>query len=505
MDSPVRNARFSDIYTKFISCMSNTADALSPAATLKTEMRRVFQLQQQHQYAVAPTSAARRIAKLQRLHDAMLRYRRDIEEAVRLDLSKSKTETSISEFGVVNGEIRHTIRHLRSWMTPKRVSTPMVLFGTSSEIVYEPKGVCLVLSPWNFPINLTLSPLVSAIAAGNCVIVKPSEYAPASAALMKKIIGECFPPEEVALFEGDASVAQELLQLPFNHVFFTGSPSVGKIVMQEAAKHLASVTLELGGKNPTIVDETADLDTAAAKIAWLKVMNAGQSCIATDYVLAHESIHDRLAEKIVEKIKLFYGDSPEARQASPDVCRIIHERHFMRLQSLLDDAVQRGATVALGGSRNLAERYIEPTVLTQVPEDAAIWDDEIFGPILLLRPYRDLDEAISCINARPRPLAMYLWSGNRRHINKVLAETRNGDVTINDCGTHFYNPNLPFGGINNSGIGKTHGEFGFLEFTNARGVVRQNRVLPVTNFFLPPYGKHPAWVRWMLEGVVKWF
>ena len=207
----------------------------------------------------------------------------------------------------------------------------------------------------------------------------------------------------------------------------------------------------------------------------------------------------------MQKIKQFYGETPEARQASPDVCRIIHARHFERLKSLLDDAVQRGATVAIGGRTDAATRYMEPTVLTQVPEKATIWQEETFGPILLLRPYRDLDEAIAYINARPRPLAMYLWSASERHIKYVLSETRNGDVTVNDCGTHFYNPNLPFGGINNSGIGKTHGRFGFLEFTNARGVTRQNRILPVTDFFLPPYRKHSALVKWMLEGVVRWF
>ncbi|GAB4500330.1 MAG: aldehyde dehydrogenase family protein [Saprospiraceae bacterium] len=485
--------------------MSETVHTLPLPSDLKTELQRIFHLQQQHQFVVARTGARERIAKLRRLHDAMLRYRAEITEALRRDLNKSTTETNISELGVVNGEIRHTIRHLRGWMASRQVSTPMVLFGTSSEIVYEPKGVCLILSPWNFPVNLTFSPLISAIAAGNCVILKPSEFAPASAAIMKKIVAECFSPEEVALFEGDAAVAQELLKLPFNHVFFTGSPVIGKIVMREAANHLASVTLELGGKNPTIVDESADLDTAAAKIAWLKVMNAGQSCIATDYVLAHERICERLTEKIVEKIKQFYGDSPENRQASPDVCRIIHERHFDRLKSLLEDAVQRGATVALGGRTDAATRYIEPTVLTQVPEEATIWQEETFGPILLIRPYRQLEETIAYINARPRPLAMYLWSANRHHIKYVLEETRNGDVTVNDCGTHFYNPNLPFGGINNSGIGKTHGKFGFLEFTNARGVMRQNRILAVTDFFLPPYRKHSGWVKWMLEGVVKWF
>jgi aldehyde dehydrogenase (NAD+) len=468
-------------------------------------MRRVFQLQQQNQYAVARTTPRERIAKLRRLHDSMLRYRREIGQAVWQDLRKSETETNISEIGVVNSEIRHAIRHLRSWMTPRQVSTPLTLVGTSSKIVYEPKGVCLVLAPWNFPFNLTFSPLVSAIAAGNCVILKPSEYAPASTALMKKIVGECFPPEEVALFEGDVETAQELLKMPFNHVFFTGSPEVGKIVMREAANNLASVTLELGGKNPTIVDETADLDEAASKIAWIKAMNAGQSCIAVDYVLAQERICERLTEKIILKIKQFYGETTEARRESPDVCRVIHERHFSRLKSLLEDAMQRGATVALGGKTDAASGYFEPTVLTEVPEDAKIWSGETFGPILLIRPYRTLEETIEYINARPRPLAMYLWSRSRHHINYVLAETRNGDVTVNDCGAHFYNSNLPFGGVNNSGIGKTHGEFGFSEFSNARGVLRQNRIFPITNLFLPPYRKHSRLVRWMLEGVVRWF
>ena len=484
-----------------------SAIAASPTPTLSPadEIRRIFALQQQHQYVVARTTARERIAKLRRLHDAMLLHRAAVTQAVYEDLHKSATETNISELGVVNGEIRHTIRHLRSWMAPKPASTPLVLFGTTSKVHHEPKGVCLILSPWNFPFNLTFSPLVSAIAAGNCVILKPSEYAPASAALMKKIVAECFPPEEVALFEGDATVAQELLKLPFNHVFFTGSPAVGKIVMREAANHLASVTLELGGKNPTIVDETAHLDTAAAKIAWLKAMNAGQSCIAIDYVFVHESIYDRFVEKVAGYLKQFYGQTTEERKQSPDLCRIIHDRHFERLSGLLHDAVQRGAQVVTGGNADAATRFLEPTVLARVPEDAQIWQEETFGPILLIRPYRTLEETVAFINERPRPLAMYLWSSSQRNIQYLLSETRNGDVTVNDCGTHFYNPNLPFGGINNSGIGKTHGQFGFMEFSNARGVLRQNRVFPITNLFLPPYRKHSGLIKWMLEGVVRWF
>jgi len=452
---------------------------------------------------MARSTAGERIKKLWRLHDAMLRYSADIQAALWADLRKSPTEVDITEIGVINNEIRHTIRNLRSWMTPKRVGTPLMLIGTSSEIRYEPKGVCLILSPWNFPFNLTFAPLVSALAAGNCVMIKPSEFTPHSSALMKKIVAECFPPEEVALFEGDASIAQELTALPFNHIFFTGSPAVGKIVMRAAAEHLSSVTLELGGKSPVIVDETADLDTAAAKIVWLKCMNAGQICIANDYLLVHSSVHDALVEKMIAKIKQFYGNSPEARQQSPDYCRIVSDRQFSRLKGLMDDATDQGAILAFGGHADAAKRYLEPALLTKVPDAAKVWTEEIFGPLLPIRSYKTLEEAIAYVNAGPQPLAMYVFSARKRNIERVLAETRSGGVTVNDCGIHFYNSDLPFGGVGNSGAGKCHGEAGFLEFSNPRGISYQNRIFPHTNLFLPPYGSRLA--KWMLEGVKRWF
>jgi len=479
----------------------HTAPPISPE--LKSDIHRVFSLQQQHQYEVARSTAQQRIAKLRRLSDAILSHRSDIEAALWADLRKGPTEVSISELGVVLHEIRHTIKHLQSWMTPKRVGSSLTLFRSHSEIVYEPKGVCLILSPWNFPLNLALDPLVSAIAAGNTVILKPSEFAPNCNAVIRKILGECFPPGEVSLFEGDATVAQELLSLPFNHIFFTGSPQVGKIVMRAAAEHLASVTLELGGKSPVLVDKSANLDAAAAKIVWLKCMNAGQTCIAPDYVLVHESLHDALLEKMKTKIQQFYGKTPAAIKQGPDLCRMIQERHFGRVKSLLDDAVHRGATIVFGGETDESERYIAPTILTEIPEEAKIWEEEIFGPVLLIRKYKTLEQAIGYINGKPKALAIYLFSGDSRLTDKVIAETRCGGVTVNDCGPHFYNSELPFGGSNNSGIGKCHGEFGFLEFTNQRGVLYQARWMPNTDFFLPPYGGKVR--QWMLEGVVKWF
>ncbi len=478
-----------------------TAPAIS--SELKSEIQRVFALQQQHHWEVARCNARQRIAKLRRLYDCILKHRSDIEAAMWADLRKSKTEVSITELGVVLHEIRHIIHHLQSWTTPKRVGSSLTLFRSHSEIVYEPKGVCLILSPWNFPFNLTLDPLVSAIAAGNCVILKPSEFAPNSSAVMRQIVTECFPPGEVSLFEGDATVAQELLSLPFNHIYFTGNPQVGKIVMRAAAEHLASVTLELGGKSPVVVDESADLDSAAAKIVWLKCMNAGQTCIAPDYVIVHESRHDALLEKMKSKIQQFYGKTPAEIQQGPDLCRIVHERHFLRVKALLDDAVNRGARLDFGGETLEGERFISPTILSNIPEEAKIWEEEIFGPVLIVRKYETLDQAISYINGQPKALSMYIFCTDDRRTSKIIAETRCGGVTVNDCGPHFYNSELPFGGSNNSGIGKCHGEFGFLEFTNQRGVLYQARWMPNTDFFLPPYGGKLR--KWLLEGVVKWF
>lgn len=480
-----------------------TVPALSVPNDSVSEITRVFQLQCEHQYVMRLSTAKERIKKLRRLHDYIYSHRHEIEKAVWLDFKKPQTEAMISELGVILGETRHIIRHLKQWMRSKGVSTPITLLGSSSEIIYEPKGVCLVLSPWNFPFNLSLVPLISAVAAGNCVILKPSEYAPHSSALMKKIIADCFPPEEVCVFEGDVSVSTSLLELPFNHIFFTGSPGVAKIVMAAAAKNLTSVTLELGGKSPVIVDKNTNIDSAAEKIAWLKALNAGQTCIAPDYILVHESIKDHLMAAIAKSLKKFYGEDTAARQASPDLCRMISPRHYGRVKHLLEDAVQRGARVEFGGHLDDTELYFENTILSNVPDDAEIWSDEIFGPVLPVRTWNTKEEAAAYINKQPDALAMYVFSNSGSFVNYFLKNTRSGDVTVNDCGPHFYNSELPFGGVNNSGTGKCHGHFGFLEFTNQRGVLRQTRFLPTTDFMVPPYGGRLA--NWLLKGIVRWF
>ena len=459
----------------------------------------IFRRQQQHQYVVARSTARERIAKLRRLHEAMLRHQEAIRAAMWADFRKPPHEVDISETICVNSEIRHAIRYLSSWMAPRSVGVRLPLLGSSAIVYHEPKGVCLILGPWNFPFNLNLIALVGAVAAGNCVILKPSEYAPNSSALIKKIVEECFPPEEVAVVEGDVAVAEHLLNLPFNHIFFTGSTAVGKIVMTAAAKHLASVTLELGGKSPVVVDETADLDRAASRIVWIKCLNGGQTCIAPDYVLVQESVLDQFIEKLKTWIRHFYGATPEARQQSPDLSRLIHDRHFQAVKNLLDDAVGRGAHVAFGGHTDAIDRYIEPTVLTAVPENAAIWEHEIFGPLLPVRPYHALGDALAYINAGAKPLALYLFSRREKHIRQFIAETRGGGVSINECALQFFNPELPFGGHNASGIGKYHGESGFMEFSNSRSVARQHSPVPTTNLFLPPYGSKlmNLFLRWL--------
>ena len=485
--------------------MSDFAIANAPAATTtlsKADVEQLFQAQLQHQFTVARTTASERIQKLRRLHDALLRYRDEIKTALQADFHKSTYETDITEIGVINSEIRHAIRHLKGWMRPRRASTPLALIGSASRIRYEPKGVCLILSPWNFPFNLTFAPLVSAIAAGNCAILKPSESTPHSSALMKKIVAELFPPEEVTLVEGDASVAQTLTTLPFHHIFFTGSPTVGKLVMAAAAKNLSSVTLELGGKSPVIVDETADLDNAATKIAWLKCMNAGQICIAPDYLLVQEKVHDALVEKIKLQIARFLGETPEARQTTTDYCRLVNQDHFDRVKALLDDAVQQGGRVVQGGQSDRNERFMDPTIVVHIASGARIWQEEIFGPLLPVQSFKTLDEALAIVNAKPKSLAMYVFSRDHRRVEYLLKETRNGGVSVNDCGVHFFNAGLPFGGANNSGNGKCHGKFGFQEFSNARGILYQSRWLPSSDFLLPPYGSKLQ--KFLIEAITKY-
>lgn len=459
------------------------------------DIDRIYDAQQRNRARVGATGAAQRIAKIRRLHDAMMARRDEIRAAMWDDYRKPAAEVDLSEVYPVTGEAKHAMRHLRRWMRPRRAATPMALLGTRSRVFYEPKGVVLIISPWNFPFNLTLGPLVSAIAAGNCAMIKPSEMTPHASACMKRILADLFDENEVAVIEGDADVAAALLRKRFDHIFFTGSPAVGKIVMKAAAEHLTSVTLELGGKSPVIVDRTADLDAAAKKIAWGKFFNDGQVCIAPDYLLVDESIRVPFVDNLRGAIR-----SLEA-EGSRGV--IVNERHAQRVKRLLDAAIRDGAEVVNGGTYgDGSARTLAPTVLANVRPDAPVMQEEIFGPILPMMTYRSLDDALREIDEREKPLVLYLFSRSRRVIRDVIARTRAGGTVVNHTLIHFYQLNMPFGGIGNSGVGKGHGFFGFEAFSNARGVLEQAVPFSTIELMFPPYTKAK---QKLIDLTLKWF
>lgn len=447
-----------------------------------TETDRIFELQLKKFPEIRRTSASERIARLQKLHAAILARRKDLEDAVYADLRKITHEAGLSELYPVLTEIKHAVKHLKRWMRPVRVKNPITFFGARGKIVYEPRGVVLILSPWNFPFQLAMGPVVSAIAAGNCVVLKPSEISSRTSAFLGSLIDATFPEDEVAVIEGGPEIAALLLEKPFHHIFFTGSPAVGKIVMQAAARHLTSVTLELGGKSPVILDDTCDAREAAKRIVWGKFLNAGQACVAPDYLLLSEGRQAEFVRHATEMIAAFYG-KPEA---SPDYCRIINDKHHARIRRLIEDAVRRGAQVETGGTWDEATRYIAPTLLTQVPADSLIMEEEIFGPVLPIVTYRNLSEAISLINSKERPLSLYIFSKSKVAVRQILENTSAGGTCINDVMVHYANVELPFGGINNSGFGNSHGFFGFRAFSHERAVLHQPAFSSM-RLLVPPY------------------
>jgi aldehyde dehydrogenase (NAD+) len=463
------------------------------------EIKRIFQLQKSNQQNVANGTSKERKLKLDLLNKAVLKYRDQIREALYKDYRKHPSEVDIAEIYPITSDIKHTKSHLSKWMRPRKVSTPMSQMGTSSYIHYEPKGVVLIIAPWNFPVMLTFGPLISAIAAGNCVMLKPSEHTPNASSVMKMIITEIFDESEVALIEGDVKVSTELLKLPFNHIFFTGAPEIGKIVMKAAAEHLASVTLELGGKSPTIVDETANLAIAAKRIVFGKWINNGQVCIAPDYVLVHESISQRFLEEIKKTITSFYGDDASV---SESYNRMVNHNHFQRVKGYLQDALGKGATIAYGGKTYDSQDYMEPTVVVNISDDAELWEKEIFGPILPFLNFSDLQEAIDKINSKEKPLALYIFSENKDNINRIIKNTRAGGTCINHVGIHFFNSNLPFGGSNNSGIGKGHGFFGFESFSNPRAILKQWAPINGLDNMTAPYNNKK---QKLIDMTIKWF
>ncbi len=454
--------------------------------TFHSEYDRMFSLLQEHQYAIAQTSAKQRIGKLKKLKAALLgTYNEKIKAAVHSDLRKHKVETELNEILPVVSAINFALSRVKDWMKEEPVNTPISLFGFSHKIIYEPKGVVLIIAPWNFPINLSLMPLVSAIAAGNCIVLKPSEHTPASSEVLQEMISDLFDEKEIKLIQGGIDETTYLLKKPFNHIFFTGAPAIGKIVMRAAAEHLASVSLELGGKSPTIIDESADVDLAARRIAWSKNLNNGQICIAPDYVMIHESKKEEFIEKYKQNVTSIYGDN---LQQSPSYGRIVNQKHFKRLLSLLDDAEEKGAKILLGGEHDSADNYLAPTIVDEIPSDSLLWSEEIFGPILPIRTYKNISEVIDYINKDEKPLALYIYSSKKKNTKQIVNGTSSGAVVINYSATHYTNPHLPFGGVNNSGIGKANGFFGFKAFSNAKGIQKHwSKAIDIPRLIYPPY------------------
>ncbi|RZI81812.1 MAG: aldehyde dehydrogenase family protein [Rubrivivax sp.] len=449
-------------------------------------IRQVFDSQLATSIQWRESTAAERIARLKKLRDAMMARRDDFYAAFQKDYNKPSAEVDGTEFMPVLDEIRHAIGSLKKWMRPTKVWPTMAAAMTSSWIEYQPRGRSLIIAPWNFPLNLCFGPMVSALAAGNTVILKPSEMTPAVSVVMAEIIAATFPPEEVALFEGSLPTSQVLLDLPFDHIFFTGSPAVGKVVMAAAAKNLTSVTLELGGKSPVILDETADIRLAAEALMWGKFTNCGQTCVAPDHVFVHESVKDAFVAECRKVLAERYGATPAEQRKSPHFTRVINQRHTQRVAGLLQEAQSKGANLLIGGDIDIATCYVAPTLIDQVPSDASIMSEEIFGPVLPLIGYKDVDAVVRQINAGHKPLALYIWSRNQDRTRRILQKTSSGGVAINHCVLHYAHGNLPFGGVNNSGIGNAHGHFGFKAFSHERAVLKSGPIMMAKMFF-PPY------------------
>lgn len=429
-----------------------------------------------------------RLAQLAGLARFLTERERQIEKALFADLGRPALEAFTADIAFIAAELRLARRKLPSWVKPERVRTPLATFPGKGYIVRQPLGVVLIIAPWNYPLQLCLVPLIGAIAAGNCAVVKPSELAPATSRLLAEALPRYLDPECVQVVEGGATETTALLAERFDHIFYTGNATVGRIVMDAAAKHLTPVTLELGGKSPCIVDRNVDLEVAARRIAWGKFSNAGQTCVAPDYVLVHAAMEAPLLDRLQQTLRDFYGADP--RQC-PDYGRIVNVRHHRRLMALL----QGGGEVVIGGTGAEEDRYLAPTILRNVPPHAPVMQDEIFGPILPVLPVRDMDEAIAFVNARPKPLALYVFSNDKSVQARVVERTSSGGVAVNHTMMHLTVPALPFGGVGPSGMGAYHGKATFETFSHRKSVLVKSTWFDVSLPY-PPYTEtKKKWLR----------
>ena len=430
-----------------------------------------------------------RLEMLSALRRAIREHEEDILNALKLDLNKAPFEAYETELGVVLEEIKYIKKHLQAWAKPKLVYTPSILFASVSHIHTEPYGSVLIMAPWNYPFMLPLVPLVGAIAAGNCVVLKPSAYAPHTALVIEKLLGSIFDESFVAVVRGGREVNKTLLDEAFDYIFFTGGTEVGKTVMQAAAKRLTPVTLELGGKSPCIVDETANIKLAAKRIVWGKLMNAGQTCVAPDYFLVHRSVKARLIQEMVRCIAAMYSENPLHNDEYP---KIINQKHFERLLALM----QSGRIIA-GGQSDADALRIAPTIIDDVTWESAVMQEEIFGPLMPVMEFDSLHDVISMLNARPKPLALYLFTTSKQNEKRIISSVSFGGGCVNETIIHISNPHMAFGGVGESGMGQYHGKFSYDTFSHAKGIVKKSNLIDIFVRY-PPFKNRMAFLKFVM-------
>lgn len=455
----------------------------------------LFQAQKKNSRKQKTAPLQERIDGLKKIARWIESHQEQICQAMHEDFGKPEMEALMTEIYPVLSEIRYACKNLKKWAKPQKVPSPLLLTGTQSAIYYEPKGVVLIIAPWNYPFNLAMMPLVAALAAGNCVILKPSELTPKTSQVLEDMLSTLFPSNQVLVVQGDKEVSTQLLKLPFDHIFFTGSTQVGKIVMKAASEHLSEVTLELGGKSPAIIDSTANLDVSAQKLVWGKFLNAGQTCVAPDYLMVQSEVYGPFMERLKHHLQVLYRDP------SKDLARVISPRHLQRLSTLFNEATSEGAHLVAGGQFDFQKNTLTPTVIENVSAKTQVMAEEIFGPLLPVMKFNQVGEAVEFINARPKPLAFYFFSKNKQNIESVLKATSAGGVCVNEAVLHLANPHLPFGGIGDSGMGNYHGFFGFKTFSHGKSVLKQTFLGRMMAVMYPPYS---PWKVKLAKFLLRW-
>lgn len=450
-----------------------------------------FQNLKKSEFLLKKQSPSERISKLKKLGETIIKYRDEIYQALHLDLRRNPQETEIIEIYPLLAEINYSTKHLNAWMNPKKVSNPLSFFGSKAYIISEPKGTVLIIAPWNYPFLLALHPVISALAAGNAILLKPSELAPATSEIIHKILNDIFSKNELLVIQGGKETSEKLLELPFDHIFFTGSTHIGKIIMKAASQHLSSVTLELGGKSPVIVDESIDIEECAEKIIWGKCINAGQTCVAPDYLFLPDNMLEPFIKHSKHALNKFYSNS---FQNNSDYPKIINRNHFLRLKDIYEKTISAGARLEIGGEFFENENVISPTLLSKVIPQHPIMSDEIFGPLLPVMTYNSVDEVLLHIQNNSKPLALYIFSNNSHQIENILSQTTSGGACVNDVLIHLGHHEIPFGGVGYSGMGNYHGHFGFKTFSHERALLKSTP-FNFTKIISPPY----------LSKRLKWF